>query len=205
MWKISLCFVMCLLMSMCQTENDIACKWQPKMEVFLFNNFLALPCEDNCLEEADYALFKEYFWPQTDVSLCDVINAPNLGLLKTSSFTWFVTSGTNRCTLESQQAVWTCNQDSNLISYKEGCKNYFQEAPYLLTYLPNTAKYQFELIIETNLGKRLIWSKCVTINSIIDNEGLFNVTDAFEHPVRPQVVDLFGAPQKIYINNHFVE
>ena len=204
MWKISLCFVVCLLMSMCQTENDIACKWQPKMDVVLINNFLALPCENDCLGDADYSSLDIVFSSISDVSLYNIVNAPNLGLWKKSSFTWFVTAGTNRCSSTSQQAVWSCNQDSNLLINRGGCSGYFNEGPYLITYEPNSAKYQFELIVETNMGKRLIWTKVISNKSVIKNEGLFIVTD-YEHPVRPQVVDMYRAPSKIYIHNHFVE
>ncbi len=205
MKKLLLSAAMCLLASMCQPEVEEVCSWENRMEVFLEDLWLSLPCENDCLDDEDYNMLYYVFSYASNCWMYHIINAPNLGQLAKSSFTWTVTAGTNRCSQATQQSSWYCNQDTNLMQQDYPC--HFYEAPYLQTYNPFDAKYQFELIIETLNGKRLIWSKVMPEKGMIDSvySFTFSVLKNDEEPLKPQVVDLYKAPRRIYINNHFVE
>lgn len=203
MKKLFFTAVICLLANMCQPQEEVNCHWENGMEVYLENFYLGLPCESDCFDDPDYASLSVLL-NNGDVAFAyNIMEAPNMGQLVSSTFNWYVTAGTNRCTEATQQARWTCNQDSNLM--QSGFPCHFYEAPELKTFSPYDAKYQFELIIETRLGKIITWETVLPTPCTIGGAFTFTLKNDRETPLKPKVIDKYKEPSRIYINNRFVE
>lgn len=203
-----LCFFFILFMGIvfkaCLIPSLIDCTWQHNATVHLLDNYLELPCGDDCFNDADYAVLLSYFGKNYETSLYDVMTAPNMGYWDSSHFLWVVSADNADCTELSREEKVEFNQNSSHRFYD--FRNSFYEAPRSNNAQPWGCKHHYELTIRLYSGMCITWQKdwfayshdkfC----SDYDTDEIYHVA-LNGGTIKPEVYN--RGKRNVYMNNEF--